>query len=484
MAGPARAAWAAVESLMFTRFTRLGNVGGRFTPVRSILRYPQAFGAVADGVTDATAAIQAAVDDALDGYLLVLAGGTFLTSATILIDKRLRIVGDATVRAATGFTGSAMFRVLGPGGDFAAFDGGGELTIDQDHRIVSGDSIELSACAGVSITGLVSRNTQRSCVHIGDDVIDLVIADVDHTGHGFGVLANTRSGVRRITILDSTFAQVGGANGDGVELIGTSGDPADQVTIERCTARGFLGEAANTGLGFGFERGTNVTLRDNLAEQCESDGFHLEKGSDDALLEDNTARDCGAGAGGVNGNGIVIYQSDRATIRGNLVEDVAKHGIALVATTETRPQGSTVAQNQVLGCGRDGIHFTAQDAATVDDNHVADPSAEAADTYAGIHLGRQGVLTENKGVTGTGNTFDFAGPTSPAAEVLVRLESIDCNVNGVTGSGSEPDPNFSPAPLIVLAAARRRKEPSSDGFFCTDGTGFTDASLMPLEEVA
>jgi hypothetical protein len=91
-----------------------------------------------------------------------------------------------------------------------------------------------------------------------------------------------------------------------------------------------------------------------------------------------------------------------------------------------------------LDTGRDCFHFTAQSGATIHRCHARDPSRNGANTYAAYHLAKQGGATlENVDCFGDGNTVLLTGATMQLGLTVVRPESINCLVNGVSGGGLE-----------------------------------------------
>jgi hypothetical protein len=64
-----------------------------FATEQTLVANVKAFGAIGDGTTDDTVAIQAAINSATSGAVY-LPSGSYLVSATILIDRQIRLYGD------------------------------------------------------------------------------------------------------------------------------------------------------------------------------------------------------------------------------------------------------------------------------------------------------------------------------------------------------------------------------------------------------
>ena len=98
-------------------------------------RTPQEFGGVPDGLTDSTAAVQAAIDAAgPSGDDVVIAGGVFRISAQLHCPHdALRIKGDGGIQAMAGAWSSqaAIMEITGTG---VIVDGDG-LLLDQANLI-------------------------------------------------------------------------------------------------------------------------------------------------------------------------------------------------------------------------------------------------------------------------------------------------------------------------------------------------------------
>jgi hypothetical protein len=399
-------------------------------------RRPQDFpSGTPDGVTDNTAAIQAAIAAWQPGDQVIISGGTFRTSGPLVIAQHdLLLKGDGEIRALSGFPAdAALFEVIGTG---VAFDTDG-LELDQADMMVGGNSIRAVAAAGLQIQSVMSRGTQRAFLCIEDDTTDLLLAGCDHLGMGYGVLAPDSSGLTRLTFRDSRFEHVGnGSEGDAVQLnCATFG--ATFVEVIGCTAIGYIGEANAAGMGFGFAGVTDGRLIGCRAEQCEGDAFHLENGSDRWLCADLIARDIGLPVPvGGNGSGLIAYDSSDISVVLMLAKNCGFHGIALSGEGSlTQRLNGVIERCTVDTTGRDGIHLTAQRDFRVDRNWVRDPSNGNSGLYAGIHVARQGATTlENMDGTGVGNTVVLSGATTPLGAIVVRPESVNVVIDGIGGA--------------------------------------------------
>jgi hypothetical protein len=162
-------------------------------------RRPQDFfNGTPDGITDNTAAIQAAIDAWQPGDQVVISGGTFRTSDVLAIAQDdLLLKGDGEILALPTFpANSTLFQVNSIG---VAFDTDG-LELDQADVMLGGNSIRAVGAVGLQILSVVSRGTQRAFLCIEEDTTDLLLAGCDHQGKGYGVFAPDPSGLTRLTL--------------------------------------------------------------------------------------------------------------------------------------------------------------------------------------------------------------------------------------------------------------------------------------------
>jgi Pectate lyase superfamily protein len=418
-------------------------------------RRPQDFpNGTPDGVTDNTAAIQAAINAWQPGDQVIISGGTFRTSNKLVVSQNgLVLRGDGEIRARSTFpANSALIEVTGIG---VVVDTDG-LELDQADVMVGGNSIRAIGAVGLQILSVVSRGTQRSFVCIEAGTTDLLLADCDHLGKGYGVIAPDPPGLTRLTLRDSRFQHVGsGSEGDGVQL-NCASFGASFVDVIGCSAIGYIGEANAKGMGFGFAGTTDGRLIGCRAEQCQGDGFHLENNSNRWLCAELIARNIGVAAPvGGNGSGLIAYDSDDITVVLMLAKNCGYHGIGLSGQgSVTQRLNGVVERCTVDTTARDGIHMTAQKDFRIDRNSVRDPSSGNPGLYAGIRVGRQGgTLLENIDGTGAGNLVVLSGATSPLGAIVIRPLSVNVIIDGVGGG-----------------------ESWSDGTLWTDGTGWLSAA--------
>jgi len=304
--------------------------------------------------------------------------------------------------------------------------------------MVQGESIRGVGAKGLRIRNVTSRNTQRAFVVLGDRCTDVEIAGCDHFGRGWGVLAPDSRGVARIVVRGCRFEHPGdGSVGDAVELNCPS-HGARQVWLADLRAQGYVGEARNAGMGFGFARVRDTMLLRCRAEDCEGDGFHWENGSDDALVLQCAARRIGRpDPVGGNGSGFIAYDSDRWIGHDLEARECWYHGIALSGQgSRTQNSGGRMLDCLVLGAGRDGLHLTAQRDFEVSRCLVRDPSKSVPSRYAGIRVGRQGRTSlENLWGRGSGNRVELTGATRPLDAVAIRPESLGVEIGATVRFG-------------------------------------------------
>ncbi|MGH2990749.1 MAG: hypothetical protein ACRDMA_12990 [Solirubrobacterales bacterium] len=399
-------------------------------------RTPQEFGGVPDGTTDSVEAIQAAIDAAGPaGDDVVIAGGIFRTSGQLTCPHDgLRIKGNGGIKATMGnwSAQAALLEITGLG---VIVEGDG-LILDQDDTVPDGVSVRGLGAAGLTITGVVSRKTQRCFLLLGDDCTDVLVSEIDHQGGGYGILADDPLGIARITIRDSLFVHPGGGPaGDGIWLNCTT-HGGDDVDIAGVLVRGYIGEAVDRGTGFGFARVTHARLVGCVAEGCEGDGFRWQQQSHDGVAFD--CRALGSGRPdhvGESGSGFAVYDSSRWRGENLLAVDCWYHGVALTGqNSASHPLDNAIFRCSALDIGRDCFHFTAQSGATIDHCHARDPSRNGAGVYAAYHLAKQGDATlENLNCVGGDNTVISTGATNPLGDTVVRPASVNCLVNGVSG---------------------------------------------------
>jgi hypothetical protein len=402
-------------------------------------RTPQEFGGVPDGVTDSTTAIQAAIDAAgPSGDDVVIAGGVFRTSDQLNCPHNgLRIKGDGGIQATAG-TWTSQASILEITGTGVIVDGDG-LLLDQANVIPSGHSLHGAGAVGLTVSGVISRNSQGAFLSLGDGCTDVLVHGIDHRGSGYGILALDPQGLSRITIRDSDFKHSGsGATGDGIRLdCGTHG--GDDIIIVGTSVRGYIGEAVGRGTGYDLVRVTNARLFGCVAEFCEGDGFRWQQQSDDAVAFNCRALSCGRPDHvGDGGSGFIVYDSSRWYGESLLAFGCWYHGIALSGQNSmAHPVDNVIVRCSALDIGRDCFHLTAQASASITRCHARDASRNSAGSYAGYHLAKQGGATlENLDCVGHDNTVISTGATTPLGDTVVRTESVNCLVNDVSGGAT------------------------------------------------
>lgn len=118
-------------------------------------------------------------------------------------------------------------------------------------------------------------------------------------------------------------------------------DDSDNLLIEG----NYVHHNGNHGI-IASKRCDHVVIRDNRSWDNTGNGIMLHRSSDDGLVENNDLRRN-------SDSGVAIFASDRATIRGNYVENSGKAGMRFsMGATD-----SYVENNEIVGSGSYGFYF-------------------------------------------------------------------------------------------------------------------------------
>ncbi|MBD1554162.1 glycosyl hydrolase family 28-related protein [Pseudomonas typographi] len=283
------------------------------------------YGAVGDGVTDDTAAIQAAVDAAAaaGGGQVYVPSGTYIVSGgdepsdgCIVLKSNVYMYGDgmgeSTLKVADGWDQSITGIVRSAYGEETSNFGLSDMTLDGNRDNTSG-----------KIDGWFNGYIPGEEGHDSNVTLDSVEI-LDCSGYGF--------------------------------------DPHEQtenMVIENCVSHG-------NGLdGFVADYLSDSVFRNNVAYDNDRHGFNIVTSTHDFTLEDNVAYDNGGGGivvqrgsediasptnititgGEVYGNGaegVLIKMSDNVTVDGVDIHDNGTAGIRLYGSSDVTVENNTL----------------------------------------------------------------------------------------------------------------------------------------------
>ncbi len=195
------------------------------------------FGAVRDGVTDDSAALNAA-GVAASGKTLLIPSGTYnLNSTKWSIDNSITIVMEAGVTISQPSTSTALLEI----------DDTSEVTIHGNGAILSHDrasagnnTLYIRGSSNVKVYGLRFENSPKDAIYLGDSVAtpgnqntDIIIKDCEFDGarrQGISAIH-----VKRLTIDACVFHDISGESPQaGIDLEANPGNEVKSVTITNC----------------------------------------------------------------------------------------------------------------------------------------------------------------------------------------------------------------------------------------------------------
>lgn len=383
----------------------------------------RAYGAVGDGVTDDTAALQAAVT-AATGKTLLFPVGTYIHSALLTIPSNITILGyGATIKAANSLsktvggmsvTGKTNVQIFG-------------LTYDG-NRANRSPSVPVGSAHGFSVANSPDIVLRDVSAKNG-------VADGLYIGYSNGADANTRVfnvqvyGGRYTNCFRNNVSVVGGVN---IKFYGSRFDTAngtapqtgvdveaDNATICNedveffgCTSDG------NTGNGFAI---TNNTKRCKIhGGSSKNNGNHgidmSQTANVDSLIEGVTVTGNGTGGAGYYG----IYSSaTRVQILNNEVHSNTNEGIYLSGSASYHKIAGNTVYNNTQGIYAQGGNNEIYDNISYDNT-----SASGWNVYIG---GNNGRVQRNKSINSLGAGGSYGMSINSSTNVV-------CTDNIVTGA--------------------------------------------------
>ena len=382
------------------------------------------FGAVGDGVTDDTAAIQAAIDSAKQ--VLLPAGNTFKTTANITVPSDKHVVVDGVLLR----TGSGAVNAFLLSGNNITIDGSGEIRGPQYGATIVYESNQ----SAIFNTPDITLATQLKYIKVADLTISgwgdagVEMWDVDGLFcHNLSLHDIGRIGLQAIAGKNITYS------GNYVYDIGPGGGGIAPFLNA-------YGMSVTSDTSIVVPRPTNVKICNNTVigiEHWEAYDLH---GVDGAIIQNNTAIDCmigiyvGASTGGNNQN------CDNVVVDGNYLNNLgsaySRAGI-LVAPAYTAGQygdNIVVSDNVIMGHGTSQATYDAGYASSDGEgsilivrtrNCVVNSNVITTPYQIGIHSRVQNLGTTisnnrvDSPVTANGEAVCFKGNDSDACIVSV-----------------------------------------------------------------
>lgn len=291
------------------------------------------FGAVADGITDNSVAIKAAMD-AANGRTVVIPQGNFVTKYVYLNSgQKVLIVGNLI--AETGELGNLLYienisnvTIIGQGGTAK----GNAQTTNNFVKAVNSSGIIIR---GLRIDGFPNKGIDIS------------------------------TGCSDVLVTENVVTNCNGSTGAGISVFGAT---TKNVSVTKNIVK-------TSRIGIAVNGGFNHTISDNICADNVLMGVGLDgivtdsgDGTKDSVVSGNVVTGCtGTGHGGIYlGNG-----ASRNTIVGNTASNNARTGIRLTGGSAFKPVRNVISNNIVKGNTSNGIEASWAEQSIFSDNMVA-----------------------------------------------------------------------------------------------------------------
>ena len=451
-----------------------GGTGATDTTVKAKLQETVSvkdFGAVGDGVTDDTAAIQAALN----------AGSVYFpaTDDYYLISDDLTM-SDGTIVSGDGYKSQIRQTAQGKNAFVAGHD-----CVAHDLRIkmVDGNNLDLTKQNAVYIDGKKNVTVQGNWLELAEIAVSGVqvrgaAANITVKGNiiygggwssGAGPAASAadilfyNSAASTRIIIDGNYCLSNNSQGIFVDALGYNADIAITnnvcVTLDptTCTQGGTWAEVASGGtrrhgilLGYNNTSvdGPRAVVSGNLCRNTLWTGIYLQGTSAGRICSNNVCSNNGYDIGQSLSGGIYIIQNGHELIEGNLILDFKNTGpqgvggITINATT-TALEPSKISGNLVRGSASAGINLGTNTAlCEVSDNLLIENARSDISAVSANAAGNGGHFIARNNIYRTSGTDVTAIQISPAtlSSLVTRvignkIRGFDNTTNNTTNVG-------------------------------------------------
>jgi len=367
------------------------------------------FGAVGDGVTDDTVAIQAAVD--VGGEIIIPAGTYLISSAITVTVDSTKMKGDAAI-----ITASVSLNTF--------------IEITANDVCVSGVN-----CVGNEAIGTYVESDFNPFIS-ATNCSNVSIKNLEVSGKSGGVLLTSCSYSSVSDILLNGFLNTLAFAGVGTSSIKLSG--GRDINIENCTTR-------NHGSGvILISDPVNISIKGCYAQYVHDNGVYISSGTRCSIIGCHV--DTVTDGSGIKARG--SYHS----VTGNVVTACADAGINLTGNGGTpdaqgaNGSGTSCTGNTVSDCGLYGIRINKQDNLgarnfIVSNNSIENTPTDVSGNGIGIFVlttGTQssiGHIISNNSINHSANVVSISGIY---LQGTATAEVSDCVVTGnvIRGNGS------------------------------------------------
>lgn len=374
-----------------------------FRPRGDLIVSPTDHGAVGDGVTDDTAALNAAIAALSDGATLWIPGGTFLITDTLTITHN-----DVQVRGYGTILAGASIGMLLIEGDRVILDG---VTVDGSQVAwrglwVTGDGVRITGCEirgfhsttqGVSAIWCVTRGgvTVEGCrIHDCYSLGNATTGDSNGGSRAIFVSAPQAASMPS-SIRGNTISEIVGEEGDAIHVIFGTTPP-------------FLS--------------SHTTVEGNTVEGVSRRGIKVQ--ASDTIVRGNSYRETFAPTN--PSSAINVISSARTVVEGNIIYSPSMTGISFGGVMNRDNNGAVIRGNTIRGAddgnyGDGAVSLAYCENGVIEDNMIHGHAFGIAVVSGGSNVIRRNIIS---------------GDSRTRECIIIQQSAPGCVVDGNVFQGS------------------------------------------------